>query len=98
MEAKKYLEKKIGPMTFANSLKAWREGADLSQENLAKKVGISRNAISRYETGKDFPGPKIRKALAKALKADVKMWEVYIMRDLAKDKGILHVEFTVKGA
>ncbi|MBC7660691.1 MAG: helix-turn-helix transcriptional regulator [Chitinophagaceae bacterium] len=85
-------------MTFANSLKAWREGEDLSQEDLAKKVGVSRNAISRYETGKDFPGPEIRKALAKALEADVKQWEVYIMRDIAKEKGIKHVEFSIKQA
>ncbi len=42
-------------MNFANELKRIREKAGLSQERLAEKIGVSRQAVTKRETGKGIP-------------------------------------------
>ncbi len=42
-------------MNFANELKRIREKAGLSQERLAEKIGVSRQAVTKWETGKGIP-------------------------------------------
>lgn len=98
MEAKKHLEEKNGTMTFARSLKAWRKSEELTIEALAKKIGLTKTAISRFENGHDFPSSETVKALAKVLKADQAMWMVYIVRDMIERKGFEGVEVRVKRA
>ncbi len=42
-------------MTFAQKLKEMRTRAGMSQEKLAEKVGVSRQAITKWETDKGAP-------------------------------------------
>lgn len=42
-------------MTFAQKLKELRNRAGMSQENLAERVGVSRQAITKWETDKGAP-------------------------------------------
>ncbi len=42
-------------MTFAQKLKEMRTRASMSQEKLAEKVGVSRQAITKWETDKGAP-------------------------------------------
>lgn len=42
-------------MAFMHALKALREQKGLSQEELSKETGLSKSAISMYETGKREP-------------------------------------------
>lgn len=42
-------------MSFASKLKNLREIKNLTQEELAKKVGVSLKTISRYESGQSKP-------------------------------------------
>jgi len=57
----------MSPRTFAVRLKRLRESRGLTQERLAKKVGISRGYLARLEMGRhDPPLSRLRK-LAKAL-------------------------------
>ena len=56
--------KKYSPM---KRLKIKRIEADLTQSELAKKVGITKNALSSYETGFRFPRKCILDKLAEAL-------------------------------
>lgn len=42
-------------MTFAEKLKAARKQADMSQEKLAEKLNVSRQAITKWETGAGIP-------------------------------------------
>lgn len=42
-------------MQFANTLKALRIERNLTQEDLAKKSGISLKTVSRYENGETLP-------------------------------------------
>ena len=55
------------PEKFASNLRAERARADLTQEELASKAGISAGAINGYESGSCAPGADKICALASAL-------------------------------
>ena len=42
-------------MSFANNLVELRKLNNLSQEDLAEKIGVSRQTLSKYETGESLP-------------------------------------------
>lgn len=92
MDATKYFDKELGKPTFGRSLRAWRLSEELSQEQLAKKTGLSKAAISRFENGHDFPSSETLEALAKACKADSGLWIVYIVSEMAEKKGFYGIE------
>ncbi len=56
-------------------LKGLRGRESLSQEELAKKIDVSRSTISRIETGQRELSSEEAKKLAKALKTKPKMFE-----------------------
>jgi transcriptional regulator with XRE-family HTH domain len=55
------------PSTFADRLRACREAAGLSQYALAKRSGVSKQALSRLELGEREPGWSTVQLLAAAL-------------------------------
>ena len=58
-------------MNFATKLKKLRTEKNLTQEDLAKKSGISIKSISRYELGETIPrSGKYYEKLANALEVD----------------------------
>ena len=52
-ESKK--DKEIVDMTFAENLKMLRKQVGMSQEQLAEKIGVSRQAVTKWETGAGIP-------------------------------------------
>ena len=42
-------------MTFAEKLKSIRKQIGMSQELLAEKIGVSRQAVTKWETGAGIP-------------------------------------------
>ena len=52
---------------FAENLRRNRRGRDISQVALAEKVGLSQDAIVKYESGGYVPGSDKVYALAEAL-------------------------------
>ena len=42
-------------MTFAENLKMLRKQAGMSQEQLAERLGVSRQAVTKWETGAGIP-------------------------------------------
>ena len=54
-------------MEFGPRIAALRRQAGLSQEALAEKVGVSRQAIGKWESGASLPGVENLQVLAKAL-------------------------------
>lgn len=56
--------------TFAHRLKALREAAGISQYALAKKAGLSKQALSNLELGNREPSWVTVQRLAQALGAD----------------------------
>lgn len=51
-------------MSFADNLMQLRKMNDLSQEELAEKIGVSRQTLSKYETGESLPDIEKCKVLA----------------------------------
>ena len=54
-------------LVLKNRLKEYRKELDLSQDELAKMVGVSRNTISSIETGQFCPTAKLALILCIAL-------------------------------
>jgi transcriptional regulator with XRE-family HTH domain len=42
-------------MNFAEKLQTLRKGKGMSQENLAEVIGVSRQAVSKWESGQSYP-------------------------------------------
>ena len=70
---------------FSENLQRFRKEAGLSQEELADKIGASRNTVSRYESGEFPPSFEAIEKLSEALGLDettlltdpevIKIWE-----------------------
>lgn len=58
-------------MSFKHKIVYWRTKRDLTQRELAEKVGISGPAIAAYETGKAKPRIETLFRLAQALDVEV---------------------------
>lgn len=54
-------------MSFAESLRQKREQKNMSQEQLAKKLGITQAVISQYENGSTSPTVALAVKIAKEL-------------------------------
>lgn len=68
-----------------NNLKAWREYRNLSQAELAEKVGTNANMISYLEAGERGLSLKWLRRLAPALDTNVGMLAQYDPNDLSAD-------------
>ena len=62
-------------LILKNRLKEYRKELDLSQDELAKMVGVSRNTISSIETGQFCPTAKL--ALVICIALDKKFEDVF---------------------
>ena len=62
-------------MVLKNRLKEYRKELELSQDELAKMVGVSRNTISSIETGQFCPTAKL--ALVICIALDKKFEDVF---------------------
>lgn len=50
-----HLQRRPQNMTFAEKLKSLRKQASMSQEQLAEKLGVSRQAVTKWETDTGIP-------------------------------------------
>lgn len=63
--ANQILEKMSGPFTFAKFILGIRTTLDLSQVEMAKKLGISKSALCEIEKGRTLVGPQAAVRYAK---------------------------------
>ena len=61
------LEKQYGPLTFGNTLRAWRLAENLSQTAFARVVGLSVQNLNDLEKGRRIPTPSRAAKIAKKL-------------------------------
>lgn len=54
-------------MTFAETIRKFRTNCNLTQEALGERVGVSGQAVSKWETSDAYPDPTLLPALADAL-------------------------------
>lgn len=58
-------------MNFSDKLKEIRKNEGLSQEQLAEKIGVSRQAITKWETGKGLPDVENMVIIAEIFKTTI---------------------------
>ncbi len=58
-------------MTFSEKLKEARKNAGLTQEQLAEKLCVSRQAVTKWETGKGLPDIENMKAISGLLNVSI---------------------------
>ena len=69
----KNLEKKLGEMTVANYLKAFRLADEISQVDFAKKLGLSKGNLCDIEKGRKMISPERASKIAKKIKVPEKV-------------------------
>ena len=70
-------------MDFSEKLKKYRIDNNLTQDELAKILHVSRQAISKYETGRAYPSIDILQNIAELLNVSVD--DLLSKKDLTKD-------------
>ncbi len=73
--------RKRGEMTFAKAIRAWREGEDWSQVEMAKRLGISRANLCDFEKGRKLPAPGRACQIARK----IRMVEAYVVELVLQD-------------
>jgi transcriptional regulator with XRE-family HTH domain len=73
---------------LGSSIRAWRKCQDITQEQLAKQLGISKQLLSRYERGEALPSLKKTLEMASLLDAPVEVWLDHRLTDEVKSLGL----------
>lgn len=68
--------------SFMDVLKSVRESKGWTQEDLAKSIGVSQQAVQKWEAGKSLPRPARREALLSALNLDARRAEVRLRHEI----------------
>ncbi len=79
-------------MDFGQKLKEIRKNEGLSQEQLAEKIGVSRQAITKWETGKGMPDIENMMILAEIFKTTLDELVSQAMPSHDKKKPVYHSE------
>ncbi|MGE7859828.1 helix-turn-helix transcriptional regulator [Bacillus mobilis] len=66
-------------MAFVTRIKEYRAKSNMTQEDLAKNVGVRRETISHLEKGKYNPSLQLAHDIAKALHSTID--EIFIFED-----------------
>ncbi len=92
-DAFKFMEELNSPFHVGKLLRAHRTGWDMSQKDLAKKLGVTVGFISNIETGKK--GISLDKLLefCRKLNENEKFWMVMYFKEEARKAG---KEITIK--
>ena len=79
--ALKYLNKKVGPLTFADMLVSIRSTDEVTQVELAQEVGISKGIVCDIEKGRRLPTIEQAKDMAEYLGYPVEGFVSILIQD-----------------
>ncbi len=91
-EANLFIEKLAGKLTFAKVLHSTRVSAGFSQQEFAKKLGISKQHLCDIEKGRKTVSPARAWAWAKKLGFHPKQWAELALQDLLTNEGLKGVK------
>ena len=94
-KSSKSLEKEFGPLYFCDLLKAHRLGEEMTQEELATKLDISKQKVCDYEKGRRLPSMETAVKWAKKLKEPHEIWvRAYLQQQV--DEADLKLKVDIK--
>ncbi|MBI2603238.1 MAG: helix-turn-helix domain-containing protein [Deltaproteobacteria bacterium] len=91
----KQLEKRVGPLTFAEFIRSWRLSEEMSQRDFADLIGISPANLCDIERGRKGVSPQKAAAIAKAIGYPRATLVEIAINDLLKEAS-LKLKVTVK--
>ena len=77
----KNLEKDYGSLTLADLLMIYREDREMTQIQMADKLGISKQKLCDFEKGRRLPSVKMVAKWAKKLKHPQAVWIQIVLQD-----------------
>lgn len=77
----KNLNKDYGSLTLADLLFIYREDNELTQTQMANKLGTSKQKLCDFEKGRRLPSVKMVAKWAKKLKHPQKIWVQIVLQD-----------------
>ena len=75
-------------MTLGQRISLYRKKLNISQEELGARLGVSRQAVSKWETGRGLPSVDLLEPLAEAL--DLTVSELLSGRELTPEELAQH--------
>lgn len=78
------LDRQTEALTFADALKAHRLCEEWTQEQAAQRLGITKQMLSAYETGKRIPTPRKAYEMANVLGLIPEMAVLLVINDELK--------------
>ena len=94
-KASKSLEEEFGPLYFCDLIKAHRLGEEMTQEELATKLSISKQKVCDYEKGRRLPSMETAVKWAKKLKEPHEIWvRAYLQQQV--DEADLKLKVDIK--
>lgn len=87
-DAQDFLETLVGKFTFAKVIRATRLGDELTQQEFAAKLGISKQHLCDIEKGRKTVSPSRAWAWAKKLGYHPAQWAELALQDLIVKEGL----------
>ena len=96
-KASELLEAEYGPLHFSGLLKAHRLGEEMTQEEMAQKLKITKQKVCDYEKGRRIPSVETVVAWAKKLRQPHEIWvQAYLQQQI--DDADLKLKIAVQPA
>lgn len=88
IDAQEFLEKELGKLTLGKLLYAIRAGEEISQEEFAKLLKISKSHLCDIEKGRKFVSPERAAKFAKKLGYSQKQFIRLSLQDIVNQSGL----------
>ena len=89
------LTERKGNMTLGEKIKKLRNNANISQEDLAEKIGVSRQIVTKWEKDAGLPDIQNLKEIAKVF--DISIDELLDYKNELFEKDIIEEKYTLEG-
>lgn len=88
MNARKALEKRVGPLTLSALILATREAEEMSQSEFARRLAISKSHLSDIECGRKAVSPDRAVRFARVLKQSEAQFLRLALQDIVDRAGL----------
>ncbi|MGD9211441.1 MAG: helix-turn-helix transcriptional regulator [Desulfobacteraceae bacterium] len=84
----KDLEKEYGPLTFGEALESYRLGEEISQADMARRIGISAQSLCDIEKSRRIPTPKRAVGIAQVIGEPEMFWIKLALQDALRKENL----------